>query len=1197
MPSLSKKTILLLLTLCNNYLISQNFIEVSSHLGVDHHFGQGYASGGISLVDFNNDGWQDITLGTEDGQPISFYTNNGNNSFSQIGFNIPDSSHQRHLVWVDTDNDQDLDLFVCNHLKPNKLYINDGNFNFSDQTSSSGILLGNDDTYMATFGDLDNDGLLDLYISNHWHADSRVYKNLGNNQFSDISHLSGINNSGSLLFATAFFDFDKDGDLDVYKSNDKNFRNEMYRNEGNFLFTDVSGLYGVDIQVDAMGAAIGDLDNDGFSDIYIANSDRTQAQGNLLPGNNLLKNMFPDPFSNISNGSGTDYLAWCWGGSWTDFDNDGFLDIYVSNSNNGSPNGNKKNVLFFNNGDATFTAQSSGHMSSDDDISYATGTIDLNNDGLMDILVMNHDTVKTKIWNNNISNSNNYLKLELTGLQSNHKGVGSWIEVYTPIDTHYRYTHCGIGFQSQEGYNNHIGLGAVTTIDSVRVRWSSGIVDRIPSPSINQSISLIEGTYRVDSIPPGRNTQFPTDSLVNLNNSIARNWMEILLEAIRTDYARPTVHARNLFHASVLMYDVWAAYQNTSWTYFLGKTIDGYTCPFAGLPSQSTVNGEREMAISFAMYRLLKHRFLHSPNAGIMNYHFDNFMSILGYNIHDTSLDYTSGNPAALGNYIADQIILFGLQDGSNESNDYTNLYYSPVNDSMIIYNPGNPNITDLNRWQPLTLDSFVDQSGNLIPFDTPEFLSPEWGNVIPFSLLESDLDIYSRSGDYYSVFYDNIGPPQHDMAGGGSTADYRWGFELVSIWASHLDSADTTSWDISPASIGNVQSLPTNYSQYPNFYNLYDGGDTGIGHSHNPATGSAYSSNIIKRADYARVLAEFWADGPDSETPPGHWFTLLNYVSDHPLLEKKYKGAGSLLSDLEWDVKSYFTLGGAMHDAAITAWSIKGWYDYIRPVSAIRAMAELGQSTDSNLPNYHSGGISLHNGLVELVKPNDPLAQDPSNINKIKLYTWRGPDYINDPLIDEAGVGWILAENWWPYQRPSFVTPPFAGYVSGHSTFSRAAAEVMTLLTGDAFFPGGMGEFLAEKNEFLVFEEGPSTDVTLQWATYRDASDQCSLSRIWGGIHPPADDIPGRIIGEKVGIQSFNLAELYINGICPQSIIINDNPIPNSYYNASDINSAGKVTHDPNVTMDARDYIQLNPGFETMLGSKMMLKIKGCPE
>ena len=257
----------------------------------------------------------------------------------------------------------------------------------------------------------------------------------------------------------------------------------------------------------------------------------------------------------------------------------------------------------------------------------------------------------------------------------------------------------------------------------------------------------------------------------------------------------------------------------------------------------------------------------------------------------------------------------------------------------------------------------------------------------------------------------------------------------------------------------------------------------------------------------------------------------MLNYVNDHPDLVKKFKGEGEIVDDLEWDVKSYFVLGGAMHDAAISAWGIKGWYDYIRPVSALRAMADRGQRSDMALPNYSPSGISLIDGLIELVEIGDPLAgASDEHVDKIKLKAWKGPDYINDPEVDVAGVDWILAENWWPYQRPSFVTPPFAGYISGHSTYSRAAAEVLTLLTGDPFFPGGMGEFVARKNEFLVFEEGPSVDVTLQWATYRDASDQCSLSRIWGGIHPPADDIPGRIIGENIGNNAFTLAEIYFN-------------------------------------------------------------------
>jgi hypothetical protein len=316
-------------------------------------------------------------------------------------------------------------------------------------------------------------------------------------------------------------------------------------------------------------------------------------------------------------------------------------------------------------------------------------------------------------------------------------------------------------------------------------------------------------------------------------------------------------------------------------------------------------------------------------------------------------------------------------------------------------------------------------------------------------------------------------------------------------------------------------------------FYQTLAGGSTDSGHSVNPTTQAPYETQMVLRGDYTRVLAEFWADGPDSETPPGHWFTILNeLVADHPDFVRLYQGQDETLSKLEWDLRAYLVLGGAVHDSAISAWGIKGWYDYIRPISAIRHMAGFGQSSDPNLSNYHVKGLPLTPGKIELVGMDDPLAgETQQNVGKVKLYAWQGPTNINDPEEDVAGVGWILAENWWPYQRPSFVTPPFAGYVSGHSTFSRAAAEVLTLVTGNPFFPGGMGEFVAKQNEFLVFDKGPSTDIRLQWATYSDASDQTSLSRIWGGIHPPVDDVAGRKIGIKIGQDAFALAEQYFVG------------------------------------------------------------------
>jgi len=617
---------------------------------------------------------------------------------------------------------------------------------------------------------------------------------------------------------------------------------------------------------------------------------------------------------------------------------------------------------------------------------------------------------------------------------------------------------------------------------------------------------------------------------------------ELVLTGIRNDFARPTIHARNLLHTSIAMYDIWAIYDDKAEPYLIGKTIDGYATTLEEFTMPSDISAAQNEAIAYAVYRLIYHRYRRSPRWQLTRTAVEDLMTAKGYDTAIESTNYQDGTPAHLGNYVAEQIIAYGLQDGSNEELFYQNLYYESSNPPLVMKFDGNPDIADPNRWQPLSIDVFIDQAGNEVPSGAAEFLSPEWGNVHPFALTDQDMTTYTRDNNDYQVYLDPGSPWLIDtISGEMNTEAYQWGFSMVAKWSAHLASADDTMWDISPGAIGNVSDddYPETFEEYQAFYNFNDGGDIGQGHDMNPSTGQPYESNMVRRGDYARVLAEFWADGPDSETPPGHWFALTNYVSDHPDFERKYRGDGEVMDQLEWDVKAYLIMGGAMHDSAIAAWGVKGWYDYLRPVSAIRYMCEKGQSSFPDQPNYHVAGIPLTDGFIEVIDDmTDPLADGGANMGKIKIYTWKGPDYINNPDTDEAGVDWILAEDWWPYQRPSFVTPPFAGYVSGHSTFSRAAAEVLTTITGDAFFPGGMGTFEAKQNAFLVFEEGPSEDIVLQWATYRDASDQTSLSRIWGGIHPPIDDIPGRKMGNVIGNRAVTFAEQYFNLSTSTSVI-----------------------------------------------------------
>lgn len=636
-------------------------------------------------------------------------------------------------------------------------------------------------------------------------------------------------------------------------------------------------------------------------------------------------------------------------------------------------------------------------------------------------------------------------------------------------------------------------------------------------------------------------------SFSQAQHTVARDWNEMLLDAIRADFARPTVHARNLFHSSVMMYDAWAIFDSQASTVFLGKTFGGYNCPFNGIATPADADAATHEIISYAMYRLLNHRFENSPGGTPLLDEFTTLFTSYGYDPSFVSTDYSTNSYAALGNYLASEIIAFGLQDNSLEQFGYANAFYIPVNPPLILENYYETNDINPDRWQPLAFDVFVDQSGNEFPLNTPAFLSPEWGSVTPFALSSDDLQILNNGFDSY--IYNDPGPPVYIQNSNEDGIDdpYKWHMALVASWSSHLDPADPTMIDISPGALGNfdLANYPETFAEYQAFYDFTNGGDPSTGHAMNPSTGAAYVPQMVKRADYARVLAEFWADGPDSETPPGHWFTILNYVSDHPMLEKKIAGQGAVVDDLEWDVKSYLVMGGAMHDAAVNTWGIKGYYDYVRPISAIRYMAGKGQSSDASLPSYDPHGIPLIPGLIELIDDTDPLRGDSNeNVDRIKIRAWRGPDFITDPTTDIAGVDWIIGTHWWPYQRGTFVTPPFAGYLSGHSTFSRAAAEVMTRLTGDPFFPGGMGTFDIQQNNFLFFEVGPSENMTLQWATYRDASDQTSLSRIWGGIHPPIDDIKGRIIGNQVGNEAFDLGLQYFEDTLSTPNILADSDV-----------------------------------------------------
>jgi hypothetical protein len=627
-------------------------------------------------------------------------------------------------------------------------------------------------------------------------------------------------------------------------------------------------------------------------------------------------------------------------------------------------------------------------------------------------------------------------------------------------------------------------------VDSSGGVWSAG--GNVLSPALDDGMLVHYGSH----VPPvvieddlavvdaGASLSCPAAVLAaGKEKSIARRWDEQALAAIRLDLPRPTVHARNLFHLSAAMWDAWAAYDSDATGVFVNER---HTAPDR--------EEARRASISYAAYDLLAHRYASAVGGKTTLACVRAVMEDLGYDpddAHDAGDD-----PIALGNRIAHAIVARSVDDGANEAADYADPSgYKPENPPCIYDGVGAP-LTAPERWQPLNLSVAATQNGIILPAGIQDYIGSQWGHVTPFATKRG-----SSAGSW----------PETGPTPGLGMAMKGWLTEVIQKTAS-ADPRDPATIDISPGAYGH-NSL---------------GANDGKGWAKNPVTGEPYPPQIVPRGDFARVMAEFWADGPKSETPPGHWNTIANSVSDAPVFKRQLFGKGASLDPLAWDVHVYLALNGAEHDAAIAAWGIKRETRTVRPISLIRWMGAKGQSSDPSGPSYDPDGLPLVPGLIEVITkessaPGERHAALAFFVGQIAVRDWRGEP--GDRASQVSGVGWVRAVEWITYQRRTFVTPAFPGFISGHSTFSRAAAEVLAALTGSPYFPGGLGEFVAPKGTFLTFEKGPTVDVRLQWASYFDASDEAGQSRLWGSIHIEPDDFTGRRVGRRVGLAALKLA------------------------------------------------------------------------
>ena len=443
-------------------------LDIIGTYGIDLFHG----GGGVSFVDYNSDGLDDLTFATNDGQDVIFFENTGDGFEEVIPPFVSNQYEQKQVIWIDYDNDGDKDLFISAYNGPNFLYQNDGNMNLSDVTASVGLPTISQETFGVTFADANMDGYLDFYQSNHGPngssgAPNEFYIYDGNtSSYINVTVQSGTSNGSRLSFCSAFFDFDRDGDLDLYVANDKiSQENTLYMNIGGASYVDVSIPSNTNIAINAMNTAIGDYNNDGQFDIYVTNDNTSPAA--------LLQNDGDNTFTDVTASAGVSFDKNGWTGNFLDFDNDMDLDLYVASYDFGPTN---PSALYVNDDNGAFTEplNSTGGIAGMDTIgAHVNAYGDFNNDGRIDIAVSRIFEENFSLFSNHIENGNNYIALNLEGTLANKDAYGVIMEVWTNGSSRLHATHSTHAYLSQNSDKFILGIGANTNIDSLQIFWPS----------------------------------------------------------------------------------------------------------------------------------------------------------------------------------------------------------------------------------------------------------------------------------------------------------------------------------------------------------------------------------------------------------------------------------------------------------------------------------------------------------------------------------------------------------------------------------------------------------------------------------------------------------------------------------------------------------------------------------------------------
>ena len=495
-------------------------------------------SGGVALFDYDNDGYTDIyfvnsltmdLLKSPTKPQSELYHNNGNGTFTNATAKsgLGDVGWGMGVCAGDYNNDGWDDLYVTS-LGPDHMFKNNGNGTFTDVTKTAGV---SDPRWStgAAFVDYDNDGYLDLFVSNYVDFDvnnlpsnerpclyrgievqcgprglrgagDTLYHNNGNGTFSDVSAKAGVSDpNGYYGLGVVCSDFDGDGWVDIFVANDAT-PNFLYHNNGNGTFKDIGFISGTAVNENGseqacMGVTVGDYDHDGKFDIFATNF--SQEYNVLYRGTGT--NMFTD-VSHTAGFVNQPYVSW--GTKFFDYDNDGWLDLFVANGHV-YPQVDKANLdagyrqrksLHKNNRNGTFSevAAQSGAPLMENRVSRGVAFGDIDNDGDIDMVINDLDGAPSLLRNDG-GNANNSVLIKTIGDKSNRDGIGARVKVVSGDLMQIDEVRSGASYISHNDLRLHFGLEKRTKIDLIEIRWPSGAVDKLEGVGVNKLLVVKEG--------------------------------------------------------------------------------------------------------------------------------------------------------------------------------------------------------------------------------------------------------------------------------------------------------------------------------------------------------------------------------------------------------------------------------------------------------------------------------------------------------------------------------------------------------------------------------------------------------------------------------------------------------------------------------------------------------------------------------